>query len=144
MWCRHGDKSRTAGKKRLACCGEYSSNDAAQSHQELPQWHMLLADGHHQRADVVLHEDARNAVTARCVVYHSFLENGQLAGQCFSIFSVSHLFSHQVWLTRSVTENWCVSADILYVFSLVGTTVMKYWNIWLSAMEANGKKPWML
>lgn len=36
-------------------------------------------------------------------------------------------------LTRSVTENWCVSADILCVTSLVGTTVMKYWYIWLSA-----------
>lgn len=38
-------------------------------------------------------------------------------------------------LTRSVTENWCVSAEILYVLSLVGTTVMKYWNIWLSAAK---------
>lgn len=59
---------------RLACGGEYSPDDAAQSHQELPQRHVLLADRHHQRAGVVLHKDAGNAVTARCVVYHPLLE----------------------------------------------------------------------
>lgn len=43
-------------------------------------------------------------------------------------------------LTRSVTENWCVSAEIRYVFNLVGTTVMKYWYIWLSAVRMERKK----
>lgn len=70
MQCRRG-------QKRLACCGEYAPNDATQSHQELPQRHMLLADRHHQGADVVLHKNARNSVTACCVVYHPFLENRQ-------------------------------------------------------------------
>lgn len=32
-------------------------------------------------------------------------------------------------LTRSVKENWCVSADTLCVTNLVGTTVMKDWYI---------------
>lgn len=36
-----------------------------------------------------------------------------------------------ITLSLSVTENWWVSAEILYVWSLVGTTVIKYWNIWL-------------
>lgn len=31
-----------------ACRGEYTADDAAQSHQELPQRHVLLADRHHQ------------------------------------------------------------------------------------------------
>lgn len=35
-------------------------------------------------------------------------------------------------LTRSVTENWCVLVEILRVTNLVGTTVMKYWYVWLS------------
>lgn len=41
-------------------------------------------------------------------------------------------FFYFLLLTLSVTENWWVSAEILYVWSLVGTTVIKYWNIWLS------------
>lgn len=118
---------------RLACGGEYASDDAAQSHQELPERHVLLAHGHHQGAGVVLDEDARNAVAARCVVYHPLLrEHGKTKR---SICHHSPRFVGSLWrsLTLSVTENWCVSADILYVLSLVGTTVMKYWYIWLSA-----------
>lgn len=42
------------------------------------------------------------------------------------------MFFYFLLLTLSVTENWWVSAEILYVWSLVGTTVIKYWNIWLS------------
>lgn len=34
--------------------------------------------------------------------------------------------------TCSVTEYWFVSAETLYVFSLVGTMVMKYWNMWFA------------
>ena len=52
---------------------------------------------------------------------------------CFTLYSgFSFSFHFPLSLTRSVTENWCVSAEILCVLSLVGTTVMKYWNIWLS------------
>lgn len=64
-----------AVETRLTCCGKYPPDDAAQPHQELPQRHVLLADRHHQRAGIVLHEDARHAVTARGVVYHPLLEN---------------------------------------------------------------------
>lgn len=76
IWDRriHQSNFYLKSNTRLACGGEYSPDDAAQSHQELPQWHVLLADRHHQRAGVVLHKDAGNAVTARCVVYHPLLE----------------------------------------------------------------------
>lgn len=68
-------KHMIAVETSLACRGEYPPDDAAQSHQELPQRHVLLADRHHQRAGVVLHKDAGNAVTARGVVYHPLLGN---------------------------------------------------------------------
>lgn len=31
-----------------------------------------------------------------------------------------------------MTENWCMSTDTSDVWSLVGTTVIKYWKFWLS------------
>lgn len=103
---------------------------------------MLFADRHHQRAGVVLDKDAGNAVTARCMVYHPLLGNRPYGSKyylrflfkplCPSLILLLGIELYYFSLTRSVTENWCVSADILYVFSLVGTTVMKYWNIWLS------------
>lgn len=57
------------------CRGEYYPNHPAQSHQELPQGHVLFCDRHHQRAGVVLHKDARNPMAARTVVYHPLLED---------------------------------------------------------------------
>lgn len=69
-----------SAETRLACGGEYSPNDAAQSHQELPQRHVLLTDRHHQRAGVVLHEDARHAVAPCSMVYHPRLENRRRGG----------------------------------------------------------------
>lgn len=68
------DDIKTEANKPMKhpCRGEYATNYATQSHQELPKGHMLLADRHHQRAGVVLDKDARNTVTARGVVYHPF------------------------------------------------------------------------
>lgn len=123
-----------AAETRLACGGEYSPNDATQSHQELPQRHVLLTDCHHQRAGVILQEDARHAVAACSMVYHPLLQNERPGGWVFRPFWVLLVNSFYL-LTLSVTENWCVSADTVYVFSLVGTTVMKYWNIWLSVVK---------
>lgn len=131
---------------RLTCRGKNAPDDSAQPHQELPQRHVLFGDGHHQRAGVVLHKDARDAVTARRVVYHPLLENPtgrtQLLGGTGSAWGTRRCAARgNRWapcgvlaalLTRSVTENWCVSADILCETNLVGTTVMKYWYIWLS------------
>lgn len=65
---------------------------------------MLLADSHHQRADVVLHKDARNSMTACCMVYHSFLENGH------GVVSTCHPLS--VWL------RFVFVSQIDYVFLL--------------------------
>lgn len=59
---------------RLTCRGENAPGDSAQPHQELPQRHVLFGDGHHQRAGIVLHKDARDTVTARRMVYHPLLE----------------------------------------------------------------------
>lgn len=53
--------------------GENPPDDSAEAHQELPEGHVLLGDRHHQRAGVVLHEDARDAVAARRVVDHPLL-----------------------------------------------------------------------
>lgn len=65
------------------CGGEYAPDYTTQSHQELPERHMLLADHHHQRAGVVLDEDAGNTVTARGVVYHPFsLSHRELVCVC--------------------------------------------------------------
>lgn len=47
----------------------------------------------------------------------------------------SNHFISWIQLTLSVTENWWVSAEILYVCNFVGTTVIKYWNIWLSRIK---------
>ena len=76
---------------------------------------------------------------SRCT--HSFLILS-VSHYLFLIFLVTSwvsVFKFYVLLTRSVTENWCVSADILCVFNLVGTTVMKYWNIWLSGIGSHSK-----
>lgn len=55
------------------CGGEDASDDAAQTYQKLPERHVLLAHFDHQRADVILHEDPRDAVAARRVVDGAFL-----------------------------------------------------------------------
>lgn len=94
--------------------GEDPADDAAQPHEELPQRHVLLTDCHHQRAGVVLDEDPRDAMASCCVVYHPLLRGrgGRGAGE-WSEASYSGRKNKWVHLTRSVTENWCVSADIL-------------------------------
>lgn len=66
--------------------GEDAPDDSAQPHQELPERHVLLGDRHRQGAGVVLHEDARNTVTARGVVDHSLLENTPTSGDQTSLF----------------------------------------------------------
>lgn len=60
-------------RSELARGGENASDDAAQSHQELPERHVLLAHRHHQGAGVVFDEDAGDAVAARRVVYRPLL-----------------------------------------------------------------------
>lgn len=54
-----------------ACGGEDAPDDATQTNQELPQWHVLFSHSHHKRTEVVLHEDSRDAVAAGCVVNHT-------------------------------------------------------------------------
>ena len=56
------------------CRGEDAPNDATEPDQELPQWHVLLGNRHHERADVILHEDPRDTVASCCVVDHTVLE----------------------------------------------------------------------
>lgn len=67
---------------RLTCRGENAPDDSAQSHQELPQRHVLLGDRHRQRAGVVLHKDARHTVTAHGVVYHPLLGKHNRTPRC--------------------------------------------------------------
>lgn len=63
--------------------GENSPDDSAEAHQELPEGHVLLGDRHRQRAGVVLHKDARDAVAARRMVDHPLL--GGPAGRRLSV-----------------------------------------------------------
>lgn len=53
------------------CGGEYAANDAAELHKELPQWHVVFCDCHHQGTDVILHEYTRNAVATCSMIDHT-------------------------------------------------------------------------
>lgn len=75
--------SNLCAEPRLTSGGENSPHDSAEAHQELPEGHVLLGDRHRQRAGVVLHKDARDAVAARRVVDHPLL--GTPAGRRLSV-----------------------------------------------------------
>ena len=60
-------------KSFSTCCGKDASNNAAESDEKLPQWHVLLCDFNHQGADVILHEDPRHSMAACSMIYYPLL-----------------------------------------------------------------------
>lgn len=99
---------------------------------------MLFSDFDHKWADIILHKDPRDSMAACSMVYHAFL-SGNREKMCFfhptatpNDWKEQKQTDQTLKRTRSVTEYWCVSAETLYVLSLVGTMVIKYWNMWLS------------
>lgn len=56
------------------CRGEDASDDAAYTYEELPQRHVLFRYSDHERAEVILHKNSRDAMASCGMVNHPLLQ----------------------------------------------------------------------
>lgn len=124
----------------LACCGEYAPDNTTQSHQELPQRHMLLPDCHHQRAGVIFDKDAGDAVAACCMIYYPLLRKRTwrlISSQVSLLQAVSlphlslSLIGHSLWicLSQMILSHVLMSPEIFLAHAGDSQLTSRGWKV---------------